>query len=202
MFEFYYLSGSIVDFRHKQLGFMMTPQMGNQTPCDAIWAADNGRFNAPEKYTDESYLAWLCSRPCAQHCIFATAPDVVGDHDATVAMSLPLFKPIREAGYRPAFVAQDGWRDETTPWDKFDVLFIGGTTQFKLATGLLAGLAARRRKKWVHMGRVNSFRRLAIAKKNGCHSADGTFLKYGRNTNIPRMLEWFRKLESVQVEVA
>ena len=199
---FYYLSGSVVSFRHESLGFMITPQMGNGIPEGVIWAADNGRFNAPEKYTDTGYLAWLESRSHSANCIFATAPDVVGDHEATVEMSCPLFKSIREVGYRPAFVAQDGWRDETTPWDQFDALFIGGSTEFKLATGILAGLAARRRGKWVHMGRVNSFKRLAIAKRNGCHSADGTFLKWGAKNNVPRMLKWFRKLKTVEVEVA
>lgn len=198
----YYLSGVVVPFRHQQLGFILTPQMGNGVPSNVLWAADNGRFNAPEKYTDEGYLSWLASRQHQQHCIFATAPDVVGDHDATVKMSRPMFEPLRRLGYRPAFAAQDGWRDETTPWDEFDVLFIGGSTEFKLATGILAGLAARRRKKWVHMGRVNSFKRLEIAKKNGCHSADGTFLKWGAENNIERMLAWFKKLEKVQVEVA
>lgn len=194
----YYLSGSIVDFRHRQLGFILTPQMGQDAPANVLWAADNGRFNAPEKYTDASYLTWLKTRSNQENCIFAVAPDVVGNHSQTVEMASPLFGVLRVAGYRPAFAAQDGWESDTTPWDEFDVLFIGGSTEFKLGRGLNAAIEGNARKKWVHMGRVNSFKRLAIAKEAGCHSADGTFLKFGPVTNIPRMLQWFEKLERME----
>ncbi len=40
------------------------------------------------------------------------------------------------------------------------------------------------------MGRVNSYRRLAYAQSIGCHSADGTYLKYGPDLNLPRLLRW------------
>jgi hypothetical protein len=35
-------------------------------------------------------------------------------------------------GYPAAFVAQDRWDETATPWDEFDVLFVGGSTEFKL----------------------------------------------------------------------
>ncbi len=189
-----YLSGCIVPFRHKKLGFMLTPQMGNPVPTDAWWAADNGRFSAPKKYTDAGYFSWLSTRP-RQYSLFATAPDVLGDHVATVAMSRPVFAGIRACGYRPAFVGQDGWSEVTTPWSEFDIFFIGGSDEFKLGMGLLAARIARRKyNKWVHMGRVNSFKRLKLAQDNDCWSADGTFLKYAPENNISRMLTWFEKL--------
>ena len=188
-----YLSGSIVTHRHPMLGFMVTPQMGQAAPAGEWWAADNGRFAAPEKYTDVGYVRWLLARDKTR-ALFATAPDVLGDHSATVDLSRPLFPYIRRAGYRPAFVAQDGWREETTPWDEFDILFLGGTTDFKLGLGLRAARIANNRRKWVHMGRANSLKRLLLARDAGCHSADGTFLKYGPDKNWPRMLKWFAGL--------
>ncbi len=176
------------------LGFMHTPNMGNFVGGDTWWAADNGRFAAPEKYTDEIYLSWLNARP-RQYALFATAPDVLGNHKATVELSRPLFPLIRSVGYRPAFVAQDGWESATTPWNEFDILFLGGSTKFKLGLGLEAAKEANTRRKWVHMGRVNSLKRMLIAKYAGCHSADGTFLKYGPEKNWPRMLNWFEVLQ-------
>jgi hypothetical protein len=55
-------------------------------------------------------------------------------------------------------------------------LFIGGATdQFKLGPEVEAIVAeARARNVWVHMGRVNSLRRLAYAASIGCDSVDGT----------------------------
>ena len=188
-----YLSGAIVEYRHPMLGFMITPHMGNAQPLGEWWAADNGRFAAPEKYTDVGYIKWLLSMD-REHALFATAPDVLGDHKATIELSRPIFPWIRRAGYRPAFVAQDGWCEQTTPWDEFDVLFIGGSNEFKLGLGLEASRAANDRRKWVHMGRVNSLKRLLIARRAGCHSADGTYLKYGPKINWPRMCRWFDAL--------
>jgi len=77
------------------------------------------------------------------------------------------------------------------PWDFLDVLFLGGTTAWKLgpaAAGLTA--QARRRGLAVHMGRVNSLTRLRYAASIGCHSVDGTYLAYGPDRNLPVLLRW------------
>lgn len=187
-----YLSGSHSSIRHPRLGFLNTPQMWNVVP-DTIWAADNGRYAAPEKYSDVKYLAWLMKRDPSR-CLFATAPDVVGDHAATVELARPMLAAIGALGYPPAFVAQDGWDEATTPWDLFDVLFIGGTTTFKLSHGGEAISAARRRGKRVHMGRVNSYLRLRLAAAAGCHSADGTFVKFGPDRRGRELLGWLDRL--------
>lgn len=186
-----YLSGCISDLRHKRLGFMVTPRMNNVIPAGAIWAADNGRFSAPHEYSDERYLAWLARQP-AGRCLFATAPDVLADHAATLEMSRPMLGRLRAAGYKAAFVAQDGFAG--APWDELDVLFIGGTTKFKLGCGD-AIREAKARGKWVHMGRVNSFRRIRVATVMGCDSSDGTFLKFAPDTNAPRLLKWLNNLD-------
>lgn len=175
------------------LGFMNTPQMGTKMPAGVIWAADNGRFNAPHLYSDDRYLGWLAKQP-VERCLFATAPDVLANHAATVELSMPLFPLLRALGYRAAFVVQDGWCEDDTPWDKFEALFVGGTTKFKLGRASLAIAAASVRGKWIHMGRVNSFARLRVAAALGCNSADGTFLKFAPDINEPRMLRWFDQL--------
>jgi hypothetical protein len=46
------------------------------------------------------------------------------------------------------------------------------------------------------MGRVNSYRRLRVAKLIGCNSADGTFLKFAPTENIGRLKRWLDKIDS------
>lgn len=171
-----YLSGVL----RPDMPGMVTPRMGQQPPAGQPWAADNGRFASPQDYTDAGYLAFLEKMlPHADRCLFATAPDVVGDAKATLELSLPLLPRIRALGYPAALVAQDGLTADQVPWDEIDALFIGGTTTWKLsevAYGLIA--EAKRRGKWTHMGRVNSWQRFRAAAAVGCDSADGTYLRF------------------------
>ena len=46
--------------------------------------------------------------------------------------------------------------------------------------------------RWCHMGRVNSLRRLRLAAQDGYDSVDGTFLAYGPDKNLPRLLTYLR----------
>lgn len=182
------------------LGMMCTPGEG-KPPNDAqVWAADNGCFG--KGYPgDVEYLGWLAKHQGhADRCLFATAPDVVGNAKATLARSKPFFPVIRALGYRVALVAQDGLQHLMIPWDAFDVLFIGGSTEFKLSedAARLVG-EAKQRGKFVHMGRVNSLKRLKYAQAIGCDSTDGTFITFGPDINLPKVLGW---LEDVHQNVS
>ena len=87
------------------------------------------------------------------------------------------------------------------PWGQLDVLFVGGTTEWKLgpdARGLTA--AARERGKRVHMGRVNSERRYRYAKAIGCDTADGTYLTFGPDLLLPDVLAWSRLVNQPALE--
>ncbi len=174
-----YLSGKL----RPDYPAMLTPRMRQRPAQGQEWAADSGRYASPHEYTDEAYLAWLGRMP-ASACLFATAPDVVGDAEATWAMSEPMLGPIRQLGYRVALVAQDGMERMCPRWESYDALFIGGTTRWKLGGAAEMLVAeARARGKWVHMGRVNSRERVLYANSIGCDSVDGTYLRfrpYGR----------------------
>lgn len=191
-----YLSGVVREgVQEIGAGFMVTRRMGNVIPAGALWAADTGCFRNPDGFDLEAYLAWL-RRQDPETCLFATAPDVVGDHAETLRRSIPVLPLIREAGYRAAFVAQDGATAGSIPWDECDALFIGGTTEWKLseaAYGLVH--AARKRGKWVHVGRVNSFRRMRAFAAAGADSADGTFIAFAPKENVRRLQRWIRSLE-------
>lgn len=183
----------ITAMQDRRIGYIDTPAQGNKRPPGVVWCADNGCFG--KGYPgDEKWLAWLTKNAyAAADCLFATAPDVVGDAAATLARSAPFLPAIRQLGYPAALVAQDGLEDLDVPWDEFDVLFIGGSTEWKLgpaARGII--IEAKTRGKHVHMGRVNSERRYRYAQALGCDSVDGTYLTFGPDLNLPAVLAWSR----------
>jgi hypothetical protein len=162
---------------------------GGSPPLPGVpWCADNGCFS--ERFDEEKWWAWLtCQDPA--DCLFAVAPDVVGDAAATLERSRPWLDRIAAIGFRVAFVLQDGQESLPVPWDDFDVAFIGGTTDWKLGPHARALVAeAKSRGKWVHMGRVNSELRYQYARHIGCDSADGTYLAFGPDVNLPKLLTW------------
>lgn len=177
------------------IGYIDTPAQGNKRPVGVAWCADNGAFS--DRFDEGKWWRFLeANAYAAAACLFAVAPDVVGDAVATYERSLPWLPKIRALGYPAAFVLQDGAADDLIPWDDFDCLFIGGSTDYKLSAEARAWVAeAKRRGKWVHMGRVNSERRFKYAAAIGCDSADGTFLTFGPDTNLPKLLAWTRHNE-------
>lgn len=178
------------------LGQICTPAAGNKVLPGVAWCADNGIYGG-QYPGDDAYLEWLSARADAAHrCGFAVAPDVVADAAATLARSAPMLPAIRAAGYRVALAAQNGLERLSVPWDDFDVLFLGGDTRWKLSghARRLAG-QARACGKGVHMGRVNSLRRLRTAAWIGCDSVDGTYLTKGPDINLPRLLDYLRRVE-------
>ncbi|WP_228558954.1 hypothetical protein [Catenulispora pinisilvae] len=176
------------------IGCMTTPNQGNRIPAGTVWAADNGKFG--KNYVgDQAWLSWLCrmvKRYGSEKCLFAVAPDVPFDAAATLECSRPWLAMIRALDLPAAFCAQDGAEtDGMAPWDEFDVLFIAGSDKFKLGEHAKAlATEAIARGKTVHVGRVNSHKRLLIADALGAASCDGTFLRYGPNKNLPKVLDW------------
>lgn len=186
---------------HPDLGLILTPRSYGVAVVGAgPWAADNGCFSNPEGFDLPAYLTWLNAMAAnngLDTCLFATAPDVVGDAEETLRRSLPALPMIRELGYRAALVAQDGLETLSVPWDEFDCLFVGGSTEWKLSEHAYRLVReADERGKWTHMGRVNSYRRLKAAAVGGYDSADGTFLAFGPDKNLPRLLAWMRTLRA------
>jgi hypothetical protein len=181
-----------------RLGCMTSPAQGNVLPDDVIWAAENGRFGSgwPGAGRWHDWLVRQAERNTGR-CLFAVAPDVPFDAAGTLAESLPWLPRIRDLGLPAAFAAQDGCDLAGLPWAELDVLFLAGSTEWKI--GPVAEQLARQataRGVPVHMGRVNSWRRLLVAEWFGCSSADGTYLRYGPDVNLPRLLGWSARLEA------
>lgn len=175
------------------IGMIATPAQGNVIPATAVWCCDNGCFG--DGYPgDGGYLAFLADRAGqGAHCAFAVAPDVPFDMAASLCRSLPMLPRIRSLGFPVALAAQNGSDSVMFPWDDFDVLFLGGDTAWKLGPHARELAAeAKARGKQVHMGRVNSLRRLRYADAIGCDSVDGTYLAFGPDVNLRRLLGWIR----------
>lgn len=205
-----------------QLCQIVTPAAGNRVRAGVEWIADNGIYS--NAYPgDAGYLRWLDARAgFAADCRFAVAPDVVADHDATMARSMPILAAIRDTVGAVAVCAQNGATPDNLPWSQIDAVFLAGIVEC-VRCGRVPGLAelpltrcacggqmrewklgpaaaavtfeARRRGVWVHMGRVNSFRRLQYAASIGCDSGDGTLLAFGPDKNLEQLLGWLRELE-------
>lgn len=173
--------------RHKNLAGLITPRSwqtpGGWASLDKSWALDNDCFKSLDR---KAFITMLKRFQGYPGCMWVTAPDVVGDAQATLTR-FKLWQPtIRYFGYKVALVAQDGLEAQEIPWHDFDALFIGGSTEWKLGPAAASIIReAKLRGKWVHMGRVNTRKRLNYAIAIGCDSIDGTGLCRFRDENLP-----------------
>ena len=177
------------------IGQMITYKAGNRRVASCDYALDNGIVQLvdgqPVTDRDWSETRWLALLDLYQYepgCLFAVVPDAVGDAQRTNELWAQYAGAVISRDYRAAYVAQNGC--ERIPASATAV-FIGGDTAWKLGPEVrrLIGVA-HRRGLWVHMGRVNSLRRLRYAADLGCHSADGTYLAFGPDSNLPKLLAW------------
>lgn len=159
---------------------------------------DNGCFTeiGRERFRMDSYLR-LIAKGLEQYgdlLLFATAPDVPYDWEATLEKSLPTLPILRGAGAPAAICVQDGATPANVPWSELDCIFIGGSTEWKeSAVARAITREAIKRHKWVHMGRVNSMPRMRLAMDFGCGSVDGTTLLYPKTGGtVANLLEWLR----------
>jgi hypothetical protein len=162
--------------------------------CHVPWAADNDCFGG---FHEGRYLEMLEAITYRPGCLFVVAPDVVADAGATLDLFdqweptlRTVWATVNENDVEPeqlahqpiAFVAQDGLEQLAVPWDDLQALFIGGSTEWKLGPHAAALIReAKTRHKWVHVGRVNTLRRIEWFKALGVDSIDGTgFARFTR----------------------
>ena len=152
---------------------------------------DNAAYS---NWSEEHYLKMLDRWTDAIIPVeWVTIPDVVGDARETSR----LFEAWHERVSLPiAFVAQDGAEDLELPWDRFRCLFVGGTTDWKLSQAAESVMKeAKRRNKVLHLGRVNSQKRMRYAYQLGCDSVDGTgYSKYNKK-ELLKALEFVHNLQ-------
>lgn len=180
------------------VGHLLTPHTGNKIESILSTgrpiALDNGCFGGLDLPAIRTMVkAWYERLHDARtRVLWAVVPDAVGDHKATLRLFMQYADLIAWAGLQLAFVAQDGCEPVAgVPWESIRCLFIGGAphTNWKESDAALRLMReAKRRGKWVHVGRVNSERRLRLVESYA-DSIDGTqFSRYSR-TYLPRWCE-------------
>ena len=176
------VSGNTVQVRRASahVGILHVPSGGHDpSSCQGrVWAADNGAFSGFDepafvrmlRRLREGMVSGVVPRP-----LFVAAPDAVGDASETSRL-FSRWEPLLHAdGWPVALVAQDGLRAADIPWSSLEAVFIGGTTGYKLGRdAAVIAETARASGKWVHMGRVNTVRRMRRAHAIGCGSVDGS----------------------------
>jgi hypothetical protein len=188
-------------WRHPDHGRLLTPRhkcRARGTSAAGIpWAIDNDGFSGidPEAIREMMHvLLFKQHRYGDPLCMFINVPDVFHPdgspaHDDTLASWNEWRDELAVAGWPLAFTLQIGATVDNVPWDECGAVFIGGTTEWKLGPEARALVAeAKRRGKWVHMGRVNSKKRIAYAKAIGCDSVDGTGWAKWRDAMMPKGL--------------
>ena len=174
------------------LGHLLSPRSRNDpawfVQTGLPWAADNGAFAG---FDEAAYLKMLDRIQDVLGCLFVTAPDVVGDAATTLSLFRQWHPILAERSLPVAFVAQDGQESLPVPWDGLDALFLGGSTDWKLGQHAMAlATEARARGKWLHMGRVNSNRRLALALSWRCDSVDGSGYSMFPDQKLPTAIQF------------
>lgn len=177
-------------WRHPNLGRLVVPKdcsrVEDTAAAGIAWAADNAAFSGFEEGPWARMLDKIAGVP---GCLFAVAPDVVGDAHSTAEMFSRYAPMIRDAALPVAWVAQDGATPADIPTEAAAV-FIGGSDSYKLgAEARRVVQDAKRRGIWVHVGRVNTYRRLRYCQSIGADSVDGTKWSRWRDASLPGCLE-------------
>lgn len=189
------------------VGHLLTPHNGNT--LDSLLATgrpiacDNACFGGLDEPALVRMLMLWCERLLAQgahprRVLWCTVPDVVADHRATLRQFGRYAGLVGWAGLPLAFVAQDGCEPAAgVPWGDIRCLFIGGSTAWKEGEDAARLVrAAKDRGKWVHVGRVNTERRLRHFEALGADSIDGTQFSMFARTYLPR---WSQRLRARQL---
>ncbi|KPC02239.1 hypothetical protein QO021_28935 (plasmid) [Pseudomonas amygdali pv. lachrymans] len=115
-------------------------------------------------------------------------PDIVAGGLRSLEFSLTWLNRIQGIPGVALLAVQDGM----VPDDVRDLLnpgvgiFVGGSTEWKLRTAHSWGLLARRRRCHLHIGRVNSAKRILLCSAAaGAHSVDGTSVSVYEKTCAP-----------------
>ncbi len=182
-----------------RLGHLLTPAnrngMASLLKTGLWWAVDNGAFRGFDPTRFRRLLQRIGGHP---RCLFVAAPDVVGDARRTLSLWTLWSVELAATGQPAAYVLQDGQEDLELP--DAEAYFVGGSTRWKLSAAAADLMAeAKDRGAWVHMGRVNSLRRMGHAQEMGCDSIDGSSASMFGDRYIPLYLRWLKRLEQQPV---
>ena len=142
------------------------------------WVLDNGAFKlwkSGKEFNSQRFLN--AAQLAADHEVkpdFVVAPDVVADSAKSLPLSLQWAPILRGMGHKVALVVQDGMTREDVECNRntFDVLFVGGTIDWKIRMVPYWANIGKELGMHVHVGRMGSRQRITYAKQCGVDSID------------------------------
>jgi len=108
---------------------------------------------------------------------FVVLPDIVEGGMTSLSMSIAWMDYVFARTHRAMLSVQDGMDLDLVaqmPFGERFGIFVGGSTEWKERTLPFWGALGEARGAWVHVGRVNSARRIALCAQARCTSFDGT----------------------------
>jgi hypothetical protein len=179
--------------------FGLFESMGSRHNAIAInwplWGLDNGRFNPSgkpgvnPKWSGTDWLESLdyYSPEARAKCKFCVVPDVPYEKAPTLDIYYQYLPDVLGRGYPPALCIQDGMTVADMPWSDMAAVFIGGSDEYKLGGDAAEiAMAAQERGLWVHVGRVNSIKRMRMVW--WADSVDGRMLVFNSGIDRQRLL--------------
>jgi hypothetical protein len=178
------------------------------------WGMDNGvvtaRGDCPGDYWKGYRERWpfgpfwdrvrrMAERPAEDRALlkFVVLPDVLrqGVRTLNEFLALALYAKEHFPQIPVALATQDGIeraRELPLAVEYADALFVAGSDEFR-QSGFLADLVGefRARGRYLHMGRVNSIRRIELAASLGCDSVDGTGITFHTRSYSPLLVRHF-----------
>jgi len=151
-----------------RIGMIYSPSYWNNPKVKYYmpYALDNGCFT---EWNEELYFWMLNDSKSYHNPLWVCVPDVVGDFKKTMKYWYLYKDRVQKYKYKLAFVCQDGCSPKDVPKEAF-CCFIGGTTSWKLNNAhRFKGIREK-----LHIGRVNTIKRLSWAISIGADSVDGS----------------------------
>ncbi len=141
------------------------------------YAIDNGAWTAFQqgvKFNERLFMKAIDL--LGEHADWIVLPDIVAEGLKSLDYSLTWLERLRGIPTQLLIAVQDGMKveDVRSILNPTLGIFIGGTTEWKEQTAVQWGSVARRRNCYLHVGRVNSARRIAICAAAGADSFDGS----------------------------
>lgn len=161
------------------------------------YALDNGAwssFTQGRPFDEPAFDRAL--RKMGRDADWVVMPDVVAGGRASLDFSLKWMRRVLDETNLGLLAVQDGLEErdvESLLGDRVG-LFVGGSTDWKLSTLPRWGELGRRRGCWVHVGRVNSAKRIKACTAAGAWSFDGT--------SATRFAKTLPKLEHARQQLA
>jgi hypothetical protein len=168
-----------------RFGSILTPTNNRAylPKCAGVIGVDNGCFKGFKEGAFWSLLDFC--EGYRERIKFVAAPDVVADSDATFNLFSKWQPIIRDYQLPVALVLQDGLSVDSIPWSEVQAIFVGGSTEYKMSRVVdRIIIEAKRRRKWVHVGRVSTRKRINHFRDVEVDSIDSVaFSRWPRHIN-------------------